>query len=67
MESCRPMVMLIGSELNAFILGCATGKSVTVYSFLNEFDPFCTISRLESPIEVLMPRGQFTSRLFEIT
>jgi hypothetical protein len=55
-ESCRPVVVLTGSELIVFSGPTGCGKSTTIYSILNEFDPLQhNIQTAESPIEVVMP------------
>jgi hypothetical protein len=52
-ESCRPVVV---SGLIVFSGPTGCGKSTTIYSILNEFDPLQhNIQTAESPIEVVMP------------
>src|ERR1700737_415456 len=52
-ESCRPVVV---SGLIVFSGPTGCGKSTTIYSILNEFDPLQhNIQTAEAPIEVVMP------------
>ncbi len=52
-ESCRPVVV---SGLIVFSGPTGCGKSTTIYSILNEFDPLQhNIQTAESPIEVVIP------------